>query len=133
MRAARLWVTGCALFLLFAWGIAQVQRQEVRGSAGERRPVTLGERASASRSVEEAQDPPIFGAITTVAAGNPAPPQQIFGSRADVILAGGPVSTPCQFPQYLPDGTYYFQVTDPSGTTLLSTDVVSERSVTVTM
>src|SRR5207247_9806651 len=51
--------------------------------------------------------------------------------RRVLFRSGGPVSTPCQFPQYLPDGTYYFQVTDPSGTTLLSTDVVSERSVTV--
>ena len=126
MRAARRWVTGCALFLLFAWGIAQVARVEVAGPAGSRRPVTLDERHSvwSANGQDQADDPPIFGTIATVASGNPAPPQQVFGHREDVFLAGGPVSTPCQFAQYLPDGNYFFQVTDPSGLTLLSTDVV---------
>jgi len=133
MRAARRWVTGCALFLLFAWGIAQVSRLEGRAPAGSRRPVTLEERHTvwSASGQDETDDPPIFGAIATAAAGNPAPFQQVFGRRDDVFLVGGPVSTPCQFAQYLPDGNYYFQVTDPSGLTLLSTDIVLERGVTV--
>jgi len=84
-----------------------------------------------SASDELAAAVPISGSIATVASGSPAVPQQIFGRRQDVFLAGGPVSTPCRFAEYLPDGKYYFQVTGSSGTQLLSTDPVSERAVTV--
>src|SRR5262249_37349140 len=53
------------------------------------------------------------------------------GRKEDAFLVGGPATAPCFFPAYLADGKYYFQVTDSSGTRLLSTDVVAQRSVTV--
>jgi len=42
-----------------------------------------------------------------------------YGFSTDVYLSGGPQNTKAAG---LPDGAYYFQVTDPSGKTLLSTD-----------
>jgi hypothetical protein len=45
-----------------------------------------------------------------------------------VYLSGGPQNTKASG---LPDGTYYFQVTDPSGGTLLSTDIALCRQLTV--
>ncbi len=52
----------------------------------------------------------------------------IYDLRTDVFLNGGPqnVNTPG-----LPNGTYYFQVTDPSGATLLSTDNAICRQLVV--
>ena len=142
MRSARLGFAGCALFLCFAAGHGQVSREQVRGLSGSRPPSATRGREIAWRSESGAQASPVpvFGSIATVAAGSPASPEQVFGRRQDVFLAGGPVSTtsgcplvgpPCLFAQYLPDGKYYFQVTDPSGTELLSTDPVAERAVTV--
>ena len=43
----------------------------------------------------------------------------IYATKPDVYISGGPKNTRASG---LPDGTYYFQVTDPSGKTLLSTD-----------
>src|SRR5438045_7923253 len=40
-----------------------------------------------------------------------------YSSKDAVYLSGGPQNTNANG---LPDGTYYFQVTDPSGATLLS-------------
>jgi len=71
----------------------------------------------------------IFGSIGTAVTGGA--PVQVFTRRADVFVTAGPTATPCFFPAYLSDGKYYFQVTDPSGRTLLSTDPVSERAFTV--
>ena len=48
-----------------------------------------------------------------------------------VYLDGGPGPRANANAASLPDGDYYFQVTDPSGKKLLSTDPVSERCVTV--
>ena len=42
-----------------------------------------------------------------------------YAFDTDVYLSGGPQNLKAQG---LPDGRYYFQVTDPSGKTLLSTD-----------
>jgi hypothetical protein len=67
-------------------------------------------------------------AFTTDAQGES---QQVFDSPAAVYLAGGPrPGANCQAPG-LPDGTYYFQVTDVSGLVLLSTDDVALRALTV--
>lgn len=52
-----------------------------------------------------------------------------FGFDRDVYLSGGPQNLTAGG---LADGTYYFQVTDPSGKTLLSTDPASCRQLTVT-
>jgi hypothetical protein len=118
---------------LVASGFAQVLRQEVRSSGGPRPPASSEGREVGWRSGSEAQavPTPFFGAIGTVGAGSPALPQQVFGHRGDVYLAGGPAGTPCRFTDYIVDGKYYFQVTDSSGTQLLSTDPVTERTVTV--
>jgi len=84
---------------------------------------------SAGSPIAAATPPAVFGGIGTAATG--ALPQQTFLHRGDVFLTAGPTATPCFFPAYLPDGKYYFQVTDPSGRTLLSTDPISERAFTV--
>ncbi len=54
--------------------------------------------------------------------------QNIYTNHSDVYLNGGPQN---QHDHGLPDGTYYFQVTDPSGATLLSTDNAVCRQVQV--
>jgi hypothetical protein len=51
-----------------------------------------------------------------------------YGASTDVYLGGGPQN---RFASGLPEGTYYFQVTDPSGKTLLSTDNAACRQLTV--
>lgn len=57
--------------------------------------------------------------------------EQVFPSVNSVFLAGGPrPGSNCLAPG-LPDGNYYFQVTDNSGATLLSTDSVSQRGLVV--
>ncbi len=54
-----------------------------------------------------------------------------YALKADVYLNGGPPpNAPCTSAG-LPDGTYYFQVTDPSGGQLLSTDSVNDRRFTI--
>jgi hypothetical protein len=55
----------------------------------------------------------------------------IYAAKEDVYLNGGPGINAPDSAAGLPAGTYAFQVTDPSGKTLLSTDAVSCRLVTV--
>src|SRR5262245_39644065 len=55
----------------------------------------------------------------------------IYAAKCDVYLDGGPGPNAPKDAAGLPDGDYYFQVTDPSGKTLLSTDIVANRRVTV--
>ncbi len=71
----------------------------------------------------------VSGSIATVDSGGAL--RQVFAHREDVFLAVGSLAAPCRSAEYLPDGKYYFQVTDPSGKRLLSTDPVAERAVTV--
>jgi cysteine-rich repeat protein len=54
--------------------------------------------------------------------------QNIFEHKEDVYLDGGPGDGAPPGSGTLPEGDYYFQVTDPSGHTLLSTDDLSCRS-----
>jgi hypothetical protein len=51
-----------------------------------------------------------------------------YSSKEAVYLSGGPQNPNANG---LPDGTYYFQVTEPSGATLLSTDAAVCRQLTV--
>jgi hypothetical protein len=51
-----------------------------------------------------------------------------FSSKDTVYLSGGPVHDGAEG---LPDGSYYFQVTGPSGNDLLSTDLAVCRQLTV--
>jgi len=52
-----------------------------------------------------------------------------FSRNDGVYISGGPAST-CLAPG-LVDGDYYFQITDPAGTVLLTTDSIQERRVRV--
>ncbi|ADX73205.1 hypothetical protein Asphe3_20500 [Pseudarthrobacter phenanthrenivorans Sphe3] len=73
----------------------------------------------------------LSGAIfTTDASGNPVN-LNIYDSKEDVYLNGGPGINAPKDAAGLPAGTYSFQVTDPSGETLLSTDPVACRQFTV--
>ena len=75
---------------------------------------------------------PVTGAIFTTTNGGTTVNGNIYESKDAVYLNGGPQpNAPCSAAG-LPDGDYYFQVTDPSGSTLLSTDdITTERKVTV--
>lgn len=69
-----------------------------------------------------------FGAVSTSTADGSAVNANLYATKDAVYLKGGPQNTQSQG---LPNGTYYFQVTDPSGATLLSTDPAVCRQVQV--
>jgi alkylated DNA nucleotide flippase Atl1 len=71
----------------------------------------------------------IDGAIFTTTANGTTVNGNIYALKSDVYLNGGPQN---QNSNGLPDGEYYFQVTDPSGAVLLSTDPIGCRQVRVT-
>jgi hypothetical protein len=71
----------------------------------------------------------LSGAIYTTIKDGTAVNKNIFGSLQDVYISGGPQNLNASG---LPDGAYYFQVTDPSGKTLLSTDNAVCRQLIVT-
>ena len=74
----------------------------------------------------------LTGAIfTTVSNGSVVNGNQ-YDSPCTVYLDGGPGPHAPAKAAGLPDGDYYFQVTDPSGKLLLSTDPVSNRRFNVT-
>ena len=73
----------------------------------------------------------VSGAIfTTVSNGSVVNANQ-YDSPCAVYLDGGPGPHAPAKAAGLPNGDYYFQVTDPSGKTLLSTDPVANRRFTV--
>ena len=53
-----------------------------------------------------------------------------YENKADVYLNGGPTNDNCDAAA-IPDGTYVFQVTNPSGSVLLSSDTIEHRQFTV--
>ena len=57
--------------------------------------------------------------------------QNTFKSKDAVYMAGGPGPNSGCSGNGLPDGTYVFQVTDPSGSVLLSSDPIAQRGVLV--
>jgi hypothetical protein len=71
----------------------------------------------------------LTGAIYSTTKDGTAVNKNIFGSIQDVYISGGPQNLNASG---LPDGTYYFQVTDLSGKTLLSTDNAVCRQLNVT-
>jgi hypothetical protein len=74
----------------------------------------------------------VSGAIfTTDVAGSIVNANVQYASKCDVYLDGGPGNHAPAGAAGLPAGYYYFQVTDPSGQTLLSTDAVSNRQLHV--
>lgn len=77
----------------------------------------------------------VSGAIFTTLSDGSSVNANIFSAKCDglgVYLDGGPGPNAPQGAAGLPDGDYYFQVTDPSGKTLLSTDAQKYRRFTVT-
>lgn len=79
-------------------------------------------------AVPRVQAGPFTGAIFTSLSDGTTVNQNIYAAREDVYLNGGP-----QHPtgDGLPDGIYFFQVTDPSGQVLLSTDDAINRQLQV--
>lgn len=75
--------------------------------------------------------PPLSGAIFTTDAHGNVVNGNIYDAKCDVYLDGGPGPNAPPNAASLPDGDYYFQVTDPSGQTLLSTDSIGNREFTV--
>jgi len=74
---------------------------------------------------------PVPGAIFTTLEDGTRVNANIYDDKLDVYLDGGPGPNAPQSAAGLPDGNYYFQVTDPSGKTLLSTDPVLCREFRV--
>jgi hypothetical protein len=74
---------------------------------------------------------PISGAIFTTVANGSEVNFNIYPSKDAVYLNGGPGAHAKPLAAGLPDDTYVFQVTDPSGHTLLSDDVAACRQVVV--
>ncbi len=73
----------------------------------------------------------ISGAIFTTDASGVPVNLNIYPSKESVYLNGGPGINAPDDAAGLPSGTYSFQVTDPSGKVLLSTDAVACRQFTV--
>ena len=73
----------------------------------------------------------VSGAIFTTTADGSRVNANIYAAKEDVYLDGGPGENAPASAAGLPAGDYYFQVTDPSGKTLLSEDPVECRSFTV--
>jgi hypothetical protein len=72
--------------------------------------------------------PPLSGAIfTTTVDGDIVNENVHYEAKEDVYLDGGPGPNAPSSAAGLPKGDYYFQVTDPSGKVLLSTDHISCR------
>ncbi len=74
---------------------------------------------------------PLTGAIFTTVADGSEVNSNIYPSKDAVYLDGGPGPGAPQGAAGLPDGSYVFQVTNPSGKTLLSTDQAGCRQFTV--
>jgi hypothetical protein len=70
---------------------------------------------------------PVSGALFTTDDEGLLVNGNIYRDKRDVYISGGPGPNAPPGAAGLPDGEYYFQVTDPSGKKLLSTDDISER------
>lgn len=73
------------------------------------------------------QELKLSGAIFTTLVDGTRVNANIYPSKEDVYLDGGPGPNAPSQAAGLPEGCYYFQVTDPSGKVLLSTDPVKCR------
>jgi hypothetical protein len=74
---------------------------------------------------------PLSGAIFTTDANSTFVNGNVYDFQEDVYLNGGPrPNAPCTAAG-LPDGDYYFQVTDPSGSHLLSLDGIGDRRISI--
>ncbi|HEY9400957.1 MAG TPA: hypothetical protein VIP76_05595 [Luteimonas sp.] len=68
----------------------------------------------------------INGAIFTTTADGQVVNGNNYAVKSDVYLMGGPTGAPCEAGK-IDNGNYYFQVTSPSGASLLSTDAITDR------
>src|SRR5690349_7018708 len=84
--------------------------------------------AIAGPTVGVASAAPLKGAIWTSLADGSSVNSNQYAAKTDVYLNGGPQN--CNG-DGLPDGDYYFQVSNPSGGALLSTDAIKFRQVEV--
>jgi cysteine-rich repeat protein len=75
--------------------------------------------------------PALRGAIFTTTVDGTRVNANIYAAKADVYLDGGPGSNAPVGAAALPAGDYFFQVTDPSGKNLLSSDHISCRRIHV--
>jgi hypothetical protein len=73
----------------------------------------------------------LSGAIFTTDEGGTFVNGNVYAGAELVYLNGGPRVNHSCTAAGLPDGDYYFQVTDPSGQDLLSSDALGERKVRV--
>lgn len=92
-------------------------------------PLVIGSLSLALLGSPGAAADPLPGAIFTSIANGDSVNANIYVQKCDatgVWLNGGPSGT-----AHLPAGDYIFQVTDPSGATLLSSDTAAHRRVTV--
>lgn len=81
--------------------------------------------------IASAQAGQITGAIFTTISDGTEVNFNIYASKDQVYLNGGPGPGAPDGAAGLPDGVYVFMVTDPSGKTLLSTDIAACRRVKV--
>src|SRR5215475_13099830 len=109
------------------WGGTQMRMRSVRWLA-----VAAVAALPLGLSVAPAAASPPSGAIFTTVADGSEVNFNIYPSKDAVYLDGGPGPGAPQTAAGLDDGVYVFQVTDPSGKTLLSTDPVSCRQFRVT-
>jgi hypothetical protein len=87
---------------------------------------------SGALSVAATAGAQVSGAIhTTTPDGTIVNENVHYQNKADVFLTGGPGLNAPPAAAGLPPGEYYFQITDPSGKKLLSTDAVRNRCVVV--
>jgi hypothetical protein len=87
---------------------------------------------SAALGVAGAAGAQVHGAIHTTTPDGAIVNENVhYTAKADVFLTGGPGPNAPPTAAGLPPGEYYFQVTDPSGKKLLSTDPVRNRCVVV--
>jgi cysteine-rich repeat protein len=77
------------------------------------------------------QDARISGAIFTTTVDGSRVDANIYAAKADVYLDGGPGPGAPASAAALPEGDYYFQVTNPNGRDLLSLDGIDCREVHV--
>lgn len=75
--------------------------------------------------------PPLPGAIFTTTVDGSRVNANLYEAKEDVYLDGGPGPNAPSTAAALPEGDYYFQVTDPSGKDLLSSDHISCRRIHV--
>ena len=90
---------------------------------------------SATAASAQTSSLPLTGAIFTTLSDGSRVNANIYSAKCDalgVYLDGGPGPNAPQGAAGLPDGDYFYQVTDPSGKTLLSTDPQKYRRFTVT-